>query len=174
MPGRGTRELPPDDILLQVTPALPLADVWRGLVEPPHLEKWLAPRVNVELREGGAFELFWDPEDPDRNSTRGCRILRLRSEEELAFSWKAPPPFDGLMNHMDPLTEVQIRVAPCPEGIDVTLEHRGWRAGPEWEEARSWHFHFWEETLYRFRDYLMTGEAPTPPRRERAPVFEPE
>ncbi len=157
--------LPPDDILLQVTPALPIADVWEGLVEPRHLTHWLAPRVHLELVEGGAFELFWDEESPPRNSTAGCRILRLRDQDEIAFTWKGPPAFEALMNRREHLTEVQIRVSPCPEGIDVTLEHKGWGAGEEWEEARSWHFHYWDETLHRLKDYLMTGEAPNPPTR---------
>ena len=165
MHSRGTTEIPPDDILIQVTPALPISDVWQGLVEPQHLEKWLAPRVHVEPEEGGAFELFWDSASPSQNSTEGCRILRFRPEDELAFTWKGPPAFARLMNGPGDLTEVQIRVSPCPEGIDVTLEHRGWKAGPEWEEARSWHFHFWDDVLHRFKDYLMTGESHAPPTR---------
>jgi uncharacterized protein YndB with AHSA1/START domain len=157
--------LPPDDILLQVTPALPLPDVWDGIVRPEHLTRWLAPRVRIELREGGPFELFWDLNDPSRNSTQGCTVLRVREQDELAFTWKGPPAFDSLMNRGTRLTEVQIRVAPCPEGIDVTLEHNGWQAGEAWEEARSWHVHYWDEVLHRLKDYLMTGEAPSPPQR---------
>jgi uncharacterized protein YndB with AHSA1/START domain len=157
--------IPPDDILLQVTPALPIADVWEGLVRPEHVEKWLAPRVNIAPYEGGAFELFWDLKDPTQNSTLGCTILRFREQDEIAFTWKGPPAFDALMNQREPLTEVQIRVSPCPEGIDVTLEHKGWGAGEPWEEARSWHFHFWDEVLHRFKDYVMTGEITSPPTR---------
>jgi uncharacterized protein YndB with AHSA1/START domain len=157
--------IPPDDILLQVTPALPLPDVWEGIVRPEHLTRWLAPRVRVEPREGGPFELFWDPKDPSHNSTQGCTVLRIREQDEIAFTWKGPPAFDALMNHGARLTEVQIRVAPCPEGIDVTLEHKGWQAGEAWEEARSWHVHYWDEVLHRLKDYLMTGEVPGPPVR---------
>lgn len=158
--------IPPDDILLQVTPALPIADVWEGLVQPEHLVKWLAPRVNIAPYEGGAFELFWDLSDPTKNSTLGCTILRLREHDEIAFTWKGPPLFDRLMNQGAPPTEVQIRVSTCPEGIDVTLEHKGWLAGEEWEDARSWHMRWWDDVLHRFRDYVMTGEAPSPPTRE--------
>lgn len=165
MQRKAPEPLPPDDILIQVTPALPIADVWQGLIEAPHLEKWLAPKVKVDLREGGAFELFWEPANPTHNSTLGCTITSLRDQDEIGFTWKAPPQFDRLMNHVTPLTDVQIRIAPCPEGIDVTLEHRGWRAGEAWEEARSWHFRYWDDTLHRFKDYLMTGEAPSPPTR---------
>ncbi|MDG6912539.1 MAG: SRPBCC domain-containing protein [Nitrososphaerota archaeon] len=60
-------EFPADDILLQVTPQLPISDVWEGLIRPEHLEKWFAPRVHLEPYEGGAFELFWDEENPPKN-----------------------------------------------------------------------------------------------------------
>ena len=59
--------IPPDDILLQVTPALPLPEVWDAIVRPEQLTRWLAPRVRLELREGGPLELFWDPEDHSQN-----------------------------------------------------------------------------------------------------------
>jgi uncharacterized protein YndB with AHSA1/START domain len=159
-------EVPPDDILLQVTPALPQADVWEGLVRRENMEKWLAPRVNLAPFEGGAFELFWDLKDPTHNSTLGCTVLRYREPEEFAFTWKGPPQFDELMNQGAEPTEVHIRVSPCPEGIDVTLEHKGWKAGEAWEEARSWHFRFWETVMDRFKDFVMTGEVTSPPTRE--------
>lgn len=157
--------LPPDDILLQVTPALPIADVWDGLVRPEHLEKWLAPRVNVAPYEGGAFELFWDLENPANNSTLGCTILTWKEQDEVAFTWKGPPQFEALMNEEGKLTTVHIRVSTCPEGIDVTLEHKGWNAGEDWEEARSWHFRYWDDVLHRFKDYVMTGEVEGAPTR---------
>lgn len=157
---------PPDDILIQVTPRLPISDIWDGLTRPEHLEKWFAPRVHIEPYEGGAFELFWDDEDPPRNSTSGCRFLSYKDQAEMTFTWKAPPLYAELMNTIQPLTTVNLRVDPCPEGIDVTLEHRGWKAGDSWEEARSWHFHYWDRTLHRFRDYIMGEGQPDAPTRE--------
>ncbi len=155
-----------DDILLQVTPRLPLEEVWNSLTRPEHLEKWLAPRVRVEPREGGAFELFWDKDGTSQNSTQGCRIVKFQEPETIVFTWKGPPRFADLMDQSPAPTQVHLTVSPCPEGIDVTLEHKGWGAGERWETARSWHFHYWEETLHRFREYVMTGELPAPPTRE--------
>lgn len=159
-------EFPADDILLQVTPQLPISDVWEGLIRPEHLEKWFAPRVHLEPYEGGAFELFWDEEIPPKNSTQGCRILLYKDQAEFTFTWKAPPRFAELMNQEGKLTTVNIRVDPCPEGIDVTLEHKGWGAGEDWEAARSWHFHYWNDLLHQFKDYVMTGKISGPPVRQ--------
>jgi uncharacterized protein YndB with AHSA1/START domain len=148
---------PPDEILLQVTLATPIATIWEVLTRPEYLVHWLAPRVNVDLQVGGPFELFWDSADPQRNSTLGCRILRLKEKEEVAFNWKGPAEFDRLMNQGAPLTEVSLSLGECPEGIDVTLIHSGWLAGEDWERARSWHFHTWERTLQKFKDYVLAG-----------------
>ena len=157
---------PPDDILIQVTPRLPISDVWDGLIRPEHLVKWFAPRVHIEAYEGGSFELFWDEEDPPRNSTQGCRFLTYKDQAEMTFTWKAPPAYADLMNSIEPLTTVNLRVDACPEGIDVTLEHRGWKPGDRWEEARAWHFHYWDRTLHGFRDYIMGEGQPDAPTRE--------
>lgn len=158
-------DLPADDIILQVTPKLPIGDVWTGLAQPEHMVKWLAPKVKFEPVVGGPFELFWDLGEPSKDSTEGCKVLKFQEPDELAFTWRGPPRFAMLMNQGAPITEVYIRVAPCPEGIDVTLEHKGWGAGDAWEEARSWHFHFWEDVLQRYKDYVMTGDSTGPASR---------
>jgi hypothetical protein len=59
------------------------------------------------------------------------------------------------MNDPEPKTHVYVRLQESPEGIDVTLEHVGWGGGADWEEARSWHFHFWDGRLQRFKEHLL-------------------
>jgi hypothetical protein len=79
----------------------------------------------------------------------------MTSDVDIGFSWYGPPPFARLMNHPEPRTQVYVRLQESPEGIDVTLEHEGWGSNESWEEARSWHFHFWDERLTRLKDYLI-------------------
>lgn len=153
------QSLPPDDILIQVTPRLPIADVWNALVRPEHLVKWLAPKATIEAWEGGAIELAWDDDSPLKGSTVSCKITKFERQDEIDFTWRAPEKFDKLMNQGAPQTEVFLTVSTCPEGIDVTLEHKGWQAGEDWEAARSWHFHFWDDALHRFRDYVMDDKT---------------
>ena len=59
------------------------------------------------------------------------------------------------MNAPEARTHVYVRLQESPEGIDVTLEHAGWGSGDEWEEARSWHFHLWDERLAELKTYLL-------------------
>ena len=142
----------PDPILIQVTVPLPAAMVFSGFTDPTHLKGWLAATAEVEPRVGGRYAISF--EEPERFTSVGM-IRTLTPEVDLGFDWQAPPAFAALMNGPPPATHVYVRLQDSPEGIDVTLEHAGWAAGPEWEEARSWHFHFWDERLHRFKDYLL-------------------
>ena len=145
-------EEPPDPILIQVTVPLPLAMVYSAFTDPAHLTGWLATRATVEPRVGGQYELAI-PGDPPFE-VRGT-IRTMTPDLDLGFDWQAPPMLAPLMNGPPAKTHVYVRLQDSPEGIDVTLEHAGWEAGSEWEEARSWHFHFWDERLHRMKEYLL-------------------
>src|SRR4051794_21750147 len=57
------------------------------------LQVWLTRSANVEPVVGGSYELFWDLDDPETNSTLGCKITALEPGVLLAFEWKGPPVF---------------------------------------------------------------------------------
>jgi uncharacterized protein YndB with AHSA1/START domain len=54
-----------------------------------HIEKWLAQMANVEPRVGGKYELVWNPDDKQNDSTIGCKILALQSNRFLTFEARA-------------------------------------------------------------------------------------
>jgi uncharacterized protein YndB with AHSA1/START domain len=112
-----------------------------------HLQNWLTAIADVEPEVGGRYELFWDPDDPERNSTLGCKITALEAETLLAFEWKGPPQF-RFMNEADPLTHVTVFFAPSAELLtpctDVYLIHTGWGTGSDWEEARTFYVRAWD------------------------------
>jgi len=140
-----------DPILIQVTIPLPIPMIYRAFVEPEQLAGWLTASSRIEPRVGGAYELGIEGEAPF--TSRGT-VRTLTPDVDVGFSWEAPPAFAALMND-PPKTHVYVRLQESPEGIDVTLEHAGWGAGAAWEEARSWHFHFWDERLQRLKDFLI-------------------
>jgi uncharacterized protein YndB with AHSA1/START domain len=141
-----------DPILIQVTIPLPTTMIFAALTDPTHLAGWLCDRAEVEPRMGGPYVLHFD-QDP--KFTSAGHITHLTPDVDLGFGWLGPPPFEALMNTPGPKTGVYVRLQESPEGIDVTFEHTGWVSGPEWEEARSWHFHFWDEHLHRLKDHLL-------------------
>ncbi|MHB1434497.1 MAG: SRPBCC family protein [Thermoplasmata archaeon] len=143
---------PLDPILLQVTVPLPIPMIFAAFVDPEKVRGWLADRAEIVPEVGGRYLLEWK-EDPTFVS-RGS-IRALTADLDLDFSWEAPPPFTDLLRSSPSPSHVYVRLQESPEGIDVTLEHDGWGAGEAWEEARSWHFHFWDERLRRLKEYLI-------------------
>ncbi len=143
---------PLDAILIQVTVPLPVPMIYSALTGPEQLRGWLCDRAEVTPEAGGSYRLGWDA--PVRFESPG-KVLTMTPDVDLGFSWYGPPEYARLMNEPSARTSVYVRLQESPEGVDVTLEHTGWGSGEAWEEARSWHFHFWEERLRQLKDYLI-------------------
>ncbi len=113
------------------------------------LQQWLTMRADIVPVVGGKFELFWNPEDKENDSTIGCRITAIEEGKLLAFEWKGPKQYRDFMNTADPLTHVVILFFPCAKKRDQTpctevhLIHSGWRNSEKWEEARLWFEKAW-------------------------------
>ena len=114
------------------------------------LESWLPERAEVEPKIGGKYELFWDLQNPDINSTKGCKITSIEKDKFLSFEWKGPEMFQSFMNFCDPLTHVVVVFSPSfddPKKSTVFLFHSGWRDDPEWQEARDYFEKAWSGAL---------------------------
>lgn len=115
------------------------------------IETWLCPKADVEPAVGGRYELFWDEEDPESNSTYGCRITAIAPLQLICFEWRSPSQFAHFTNDADPLTHVTVVLVPEGNETVVHLIHSGWRASREWEEARTWQVRAWAGALTRLR-----------------------
>jgi len=141
-----------DPILIQVTIPLPIPMIFSALVDPAQLAQWLCREAVVEARTGGMYRLVFDG---DPAFTSEGKVTHFTQDVDLGFTWAGPAPFAALLNVPEPQTRVYVRLQESPEGIDVTLEHDGWKGGDAWEDARSWHFHFWDERLQRLKEHLI-------------------
>ena len=124
-----------------------------------HLEKWLTTLANVEPKVGGKFELFWNPEDKENDSTIGCKIIGIEPDRFLAFEWKGPKQFKHFMNNTDPLTHVVVFFISCKVDksnafTEVHLIHTGWRSSQEWQEARLWFEKNWKNAFQELKKYI--------------------
>jgi len=119
------------------------------------LKSWLTKLADVEPVVGGKYELFWDPEDKENNSTIGCKITALEQDRLLAFDWKGPIQYKHFMNNADPLTQVVVSFFPYEAGTspctEVHVIHTGWRDSSEWEEARKYFERAWSNALEELR-----------------------
>lgn len=106
-----------------------------------NLQSWLTNIADVEPRVGGKYELFWDPNDKENNSTIGCKVTLFEENKLIAFEWKGPPQFKDFMNTIVPLTHVVVFFVRCSDSgtalnTEVHLIHTGWGDSSEWQKAK--------------------------------------
>ncbi len=99
------------------------------------LEKWLTSMAEIEANAGGKYELYWNPNDLENDSTIGCSITALQKPFLIAFEWKSPAQYKQFTNNADPLTHVVIVFSYENDHTNVDLIHSGWRSTPNWIEA---------------------------------------
>lgn len=121
--------------------------------ENQHLKKWLTQVAEVEPKVGGKYELFWNPDDRENDSTIGCKILAITPSSFLCFGWKGPKKFKHFMNNVTPLTNVTIAFIPNPKGTEIHLLHSGWRNTADWEKARECFNKAWATALSKLQRY---------------------
>ncbi len=124
--------------------------ICRALVEPSQAGVWLAAAANISPERGGAYELFCQPDTPERNSTIGCRITAIAPCHYLAFTWRGPEVLSKVMNDGNPPpqpTQVTITLNPTAVGTDVGLLHGGFCHDDGWPEAVMWHERSWSACL---------------------------
>ena len=119
-----------------------------------HLVKWLTMKSDVEPEVGGKYELFWTPEDPENNSTIGCKVLEIDEPYLINFEWKGPVQYKIFMNYSDPLTNVTVTFHQIDNKTQVTLIHTGWQSELDWEEARLYFSKAWEGAFKNLIDYV--------------------
>jgi uncharacterized protein YndB with AHSA1/START domain len=109
-------------------------------------------RAEVEARLDGKYELFWDPENPQKDSTIGCKVTALEPGKFLSFEWKGPSQFSHFMNNTDPLTHVTVFFIPIdPKTTEAHLIHTGWRDSQDWREARKYFEEAWSSAFGKLR-----------------------
>ena len=142
---------PHADRVIHLSAHVPMtaAAAFGAFVDERVLEKWLTTGAHVEPKTGGAYELFWDPEHPEDNSTIGCRITALHENQLIAFQWRSPKEFKHFANAADPLTHVVVTFIPSESGTNIHLVHSGWRRSAEWEQARQWQERAWRAAFGR-------------------------
>jgi uncharacterized protein YndB with AHSA1/START domain len=128
-----------------------------------YLQSWLTEIADVEARLGGKYELFWDPDDRENNSTIGCKITVIEENKLIAFEWKGPKQFKHFMNEADPLTHVVVFFLPCDDSgvspcTEVHLIHSGWGDSAEWKEAKSYFNKAWFIALKNLKSRFSDNE----------------
>jgi uncharacterized protein YndB with AHSA1/START domain/quercetin dioxygenase-like cupin family protein len=134
---------------------------WRAWTDSGKLTSWLTKKANVRAEVGGPYELFWEPEHPDRNSTFGCRVLEVVPTTRLSFTWRGPVQYADLMNGGEPPpTRVEVEFEGRTDGkTAVRLRHLGWGSSPPWQQARAWQERAWLGAFAELDRFLREESA---------------
>lgn len=143
-----------DAIVIRSELPVPLDTAWKMWTDAASLKTWLCEDATVGSKAGDPFELFWEPEHRDRNSTIGCKISAVDIGKSISFNWKGPVPFADVMNVSPAPTYVVVAFRPVgKEQTLVVLQHGGWGKGPQWAEARKWQEQAWRRAIGCLRSH---------------------
>ncbi len=131
----------------------PLNKVWEAWTSAEHTTHWLAPRAKVEFRCGGAFEFFWS-ENPEQDSTIGCKLLEIELEKHLKFEWQGKTEF--LHMFLPPIgkrTIIDVQFEKQDLGTMIRLIQAETRDHKEWAAYDSWMSKNWQNALESLKKY---------------------
>jgi uncharacterized protein YndB with AHSA1/START domain len=112
---------PTQEIRLSIVIDAPRARVFRALVEPDALNRWIATAAEVEPRTGGRYSYAWRYKHGDRMVDGGpTKILDFVTNERLVTDWT-----DWRGDDTRPLTRVAWLLEDAGSGTRVTLIHGG-------------------------------------------------
>ena len=155
----------PDRAILADT--LVLADltrVWHAWTTEAGVRTFFAPGCRIDLRPGGAYEMYFSPESPPgQRGGEGCQLLAVQPEKMLSFTWNNPPSLPEVRGQF---THVLIWFwADRESATRVTLVHDGWGMGCEWDRAFAYFAKAWKRVVlprlaYRFEYGPVDWDAP--------------
>jgi len=147
-----------DPLIVEISITAPLNLIWLAWVDSNRITTWFAPEANIELWVGGAFELFFDPPNHEKESTIGCVFIAIEEKKRLVFTWKGPSKFAKVMNNPSSLTSIEVIFREMNGTTHLTVKHRGWSDGETWTRARNWHLTAWKAVLKSLKSAIDSGE----------------
>lgn len=132
----------------------PVDEVWRVFTTSAGAQEFFAPKANIQLTLGGAYEIFFDPTDATK-STQGMKLLSYSPGEMLSFQWSGPPSLPEVRNGgMWVVVELRRESASTTR---VELSHLGWKSGPGWDEAHPHMLRGWSDLMERLKLRFQNG-----------------
>jgi len=139
---------------------VPVAEVWKAWTSREALERWLAPKANISFREGGAWEFFWS-DDPAKDSSLGCKILKIEPERLLRFEWQGKTEFlDMFLPPRGKRTAINVRFEKTASGTRVALVQEETRNDAKWAAYESWMSKAWEMALQGLKKHCEEAKMP--------------
>ena len=140
-----------------VTVSAPIDDVWEAWTTVEGARTFFAPDARIELRPGGAYEIYFNLEEqPGNKGSEGCKVLAYRRPQFLVFSWNAPPEIPALRKSKAK-TRVELQLEESGGKTKVSLTHSGWGKGADWDECFRYFEDAWDLVLSRLKASFESG-----------------
>jgi uncharacterized protein YndB with AHSA1/START domain/uncharacterized protein YciI len=139
------------EALVKATPA----EVFAAWTTNEGVKTFFAPDANVELRVGGPYEIYFNP-DPESEfrGSEDCHVLAFSPDRMFAFEWNAPPTFGDLRYIY---TQVVFLIEKTADGSRVELTHSGWGESAEWGKVYEYFDEAWDVVLARLVQRFERG-----------------
>lgn len=140
----------------KVIPA-PIQEVWETLTTEAGARTFFAPACRIELRVGGAYEMYFDLAAPaGLRGGEGCVVLAYQEPVFLSLAWNAPPEIPSIRVQR---THVTIGLEPFQSHqTRITLTHDGWGESKDWIAARSYFQRAWGQVVIpRLKQRFLVG-----------------
>ena len=126
----------------------PVDTVWWKWTTHEGLLTFFGPDNKIELKPGGAFEIYFLPDNPKGlQGGEGCKIISYLPKKMVSFTWNAPPEHPEIRNH-DHKTWVVLNFSSISEKqTEVELNHLGWLDGEKWDEVYNYFDSAWDTVL---------------------------
>ena len=141
-------------IFIETTIKAGIEKAWQAWTTEEGVKTFLAPDNKINLRPGGAYEIYFNPGAPQgQRGGEGNRVMALQPMRMFSFSWNAPT---TLPEMRDQRTHVVLRFYPGNSGTRVTLYHDGWGSGGQWDQAFEYFQNAWGEVVMPRLKYRFT------------------
>jgi uncharacterized protein YndB with AHSA1/START domain len=140
----------------RVDVAASVDQAWDAWTTREGITSFFAPDAQLELRVGGAFQIYMDPlADPGMKGADDMRYMALQPKKMISFDWNAPP---HLAEARKQRTFVVVRFEPLGDKLTrVSLHHAGWGDGGEWDQAYAYFDRAWAGVLGNLKKRFETG-----------------
>lgn len=147
----------------EVTVAASLGEVWHAWTTVEGLASFFSKESKVELRVGGAYDMFLniEPDHHGKRGSEGCKVLSYLPKEMLSFEWTFPPTIPSLRDN-DAKTHVVLRFDPIGERrVRVRFAQLGWRKGENWDAGYAYFDKAWDGVLKKLADRFEKAGSTT-------------
>ncbi len=147
----------------EATVAGTVDDAWAAWTTQAGVASFFSPDSRIELKLGGAYELYMGMTEPDASGLRGsegCRVLSYVPRSMLAFEWNFPPAVPTLRNARAK-TFVVVRFDSAGQGrTRVRLTQLGWQEGQDWDAGYAYFDRAWGKVLEWLTAARQEGRTP--------------